>query len=80
MKKNLFLSFAYTNISLPSSKEEYEFFKKLREYNMTLNDSKKIKLIGIDMEQHVTSSTAYLKSILPKDESSLQIKDSYKSF
>lgn len=47
---------------------------------MPLNDSKKIKLIGIDMEQHVTSSTAYLKSILPKDESSLQIKDSYKSF
>ncbi|GFN34340.1 hypothetical protein TXYLGN1_01270 [Tepidimicrobium xylanilyticum] len=65
---------------MPSSKEEYEFFKKLREYNMPLNDSKKIKLIGIDMEQHVTSSTAYLKSILPKDESSLQIKDSYKSF
>ena len=53
--------------SIACNKEYYEFYKKLREYNETLDEDKKIILMGIDIEHSITPAIAYLKSILPEN-------------
>ena len=59
--------FEYFKTSYWWNKEHYEFYKKLREYNETLDEDKKIILVGIDVEYSITPAIAYLKSILPKN-------------
>lgn len=57
------------------SKDEYEFYKKLREYNRLLSDSRKIKVIGIDIEHKLGFALNYIYSVLPKEAEPVEIKD-----
>lgn len=49
------------------TKDDYNFFKKLREYNLQFPENQRIKLIGLDVEFQHNLSIRYLQSILPKD-------------
>lgn len=72
--------FEYFETSYWWNKEHYEFYKKLREYNETLDEDKKIILIGIDVEYPITPAVAYLKSILPEDDPPAEIASLINSF
>ncbi|MFA6939828.1 MAG: hypothetical protein WCQ54_02450 [Clostridiaceae bacterium] len=56
------------------SKEYYDFFIKLREYNLTLPESERIIAIGIDIEHQIGTALIYLNSILPESEPIHEIK------
>lgn len=57
------------------NRENYEFYKKLREYNMSLPDNRKIKVIGIDIEHQAGSVLKYLFSILPAEAPPVEIEE-----
>lgn len=48
--------------------DDYNFFKDLYEFNKTLHEEDKIKVVGIDIEHNIKSSYDYIKAIV-KDES-----------
>jgi hypothetical protein len=56
------------------SKESYEFWKNLREYNLTLPEHKKIIVIGIDIEHQMDTAYNYLRHILPAKAAPFEIQ------
>lgn len=52
--------------SLCSSKETYEMFRKLYEYNKAVSEEKKIKIIAVDVDYGYVQSSAYLKRVIDK--------------
>lgn len=56
------------------SREYYDFFIKLREYNLTLPEKERITVIGIDIEHQIGTALIYLNSILPESEPGIEIK------
>ncbi|KPU27706.1 hypothetical protein TR13x_04075 [Caloranaerobacter sp. TR13] len=76
------LELIYRNLKGTASwnKESYEFWKKLRKYNMTLPENKKIKVIGIDIEHQVKTALIYLYSIIPNREIPESIKPTIERF
>lgn len=61
------LDYIYKNIkgAYECNIESYDFWKKLRTYNLTLPPEKRIKAIGIDMERPMDISLKYLQSLIP---------------
>ena len=49
------------------NKDDYNFFKDLYEFNKTLREEDKIKIVGIDIEHNMGSSYDYIKDTI-KDE------------
>ncbi|MDP4088255.1 MAG: hypothetical protein Q8930_03150 [Bacillota bacterium] len=64
------LKIVYNNLkgTLSYNKEEYNFWINLRKYNLSLPESKRIKVIGIDVEHQTDTACSYLRSILPDKE------------
>lgn len=67
------------------NKESYDFWIKLRKYNLTVPQNQRIKVIGIDIELQPKTACAYLNSILPSNAPPKEIQlaidrytDSYK--
>lgn len=56
------------------SKESYDFWKKLRLLNETLDDNEKIRVIGIDMQYQQDEEINYLYSSLPTKIIPIEIK------
>lgn len=56
------------------SRDDYDFYLKLREYNMTLPENERIIVIGIDIEHQIGTALIYLNSILPESEPNMEIK------
>ena len=57
------------------SKEQYEFYKALYEYNKTLPQDKKLKVYGVDIQHQVTTGLSYMSSLLPDQEEPKEIKE-----
>lgn len=62
------------------SKEDYDFWIELRKYNLTLPESERIKVIGIDIEHQVIPACEYLNSILPSTTPPKEIQSAIKSY
>lgn len=58
------------------NKDGYNHWKKLYEYNKSLPKSKKIKVIGVDIEHSTANAYKFLLDVLPKKEIPEQIKES----
>lgn len=56
------------------SRESYEFWKKLRKYNMTLTKDNRIKVIGVDIEHQWGRALDYLYYIMPNGNVPKRIK------
>ena len=58
------------------NKDSYNLWKELYEYNKTLSDGKKIKVVGVDIEHQIDNAYRYLVDVLPKNEPPEEIKES----
>ncbi|MFA6939827.1 MAG: hypothetical protein WCQ54_02445 [Clostridiaceae bacterium] len=61
-------------------KEFNDFCNKLKEYNDTLPESKKIIVIGINLEYYSWSTFAYINSLIPESEPISEIKPFIKAY
>lgn len=61
-------------------KDFNDFWTKLKEYNDTLPESKRIAVIGISMEYHSWSTLAYINSLIPESEPISEIKPFIKAY
>lgn len=59
--KKVFLGIEYAQAF---NKDDYNFFKDLYEFNKSLEEEDKIKIVGIDIEYSIGSSYDYIKDIL----------------
>ncbi len=76
--ENEFLEQNYINKnknSISNFKNEFSLYVKLYEYNKTLADEDKLRLIGIDIEKNPNLSNETLKLILPKTEPPKELKE-----
>ncbi len=62
------------------NKQGYEHWKKVYEYNKTLPDDKKIKIIGIDIEHQSVNALRYMNSVLPNKKVPDEIKSNIEEF
>lgn len=76
------LKLVYNNLEGTSNwnKESYNFWIKLRNYNLTLIESQRIKVIGIDIEHQTTTACEYLDSILPNNDPPKEIQLTIEKF
>ncbi|MFN7115987.1 MAG: erythromycin esterase family protein [Saprospiraceae bacterium] len=51
--------------SFYATRENFEFWKKVRAYNLTLEPERRIQVIGIDVEHNGQRALRYLQSLLP---------------
>ncbi len=65
-------TFAYT-------KDSYNRWIELYEYNKNFDDDNKIKVIGVDVEHQILYAAKVLKELLPSNEPPKEIKDSINS-
>ncbi|MDV3429629.1 MAG: hypothetical protein LIR50_21975 [Bacillota bacterium] len=61
-------------------KESYDFWKKLRKYNLSLSDDKRIFVIGIGFESQEWTILKYINLLLPEREPPEEIKSFIKAF
>lgn len=57
------------------NKDSYNHWKELYEYNNTLPEDKKIKVVGVDIEHQLENAFWYMNSVLPAKESPKEIED-----
>lgn len=62
------------------NKQGYEHWKKVYEYNKTLPDDKKIKIVGIDIEHQSVNALRYMNSVLPDKKVPDEIKSYMEEF
>lgn len=60
------------------TKESYEHWKKVYEFNKTLPEDRKIQVIGIDIEHQPENALRYMISVLPKKEVPAEIASKIK--
>lgn len=65
--------YANTKGSVLWSKEQYNKWKKLYEFNKSLPNNEKIMLIGIDIEQQPINAIKYMISLLPNEAPPIKI-------
>lgn len=56
------------------NKDSYNHWKKLYEFNKTLPEPRKIKVVGIDIEHQPENALLYMTTVLPKKEAPDKIK------
>ncbi|MDV3429626.1 MAG: hypothetical protein LIR50_21960, partial [Bacillota bacterium] len=61
-------------------KDLIDFYNRLKEYNDTLPESKRITVIGISLEDHSWSTFAYINSLIPESEPISEIKPFIKAY
>lgn len=61
--------------SLAYTKEQYDFFVELYEFNKTLPENKKLMFVGIDIEHQPNIALKYIYSLLPNTELPEDIKE-----
>ena len=64
------------SITYQGSKENYDFWLEVYEYNKALNENQKINVVGIDIEHDYITSFRFLTTILPDKEIPDEIKAS----
>lgn len=57
------------------NKDNYNHWKLLYEYNKTLPEDKRIKVIGVDLEHQIDIAYKYLIDVLPDEEAPEEIRD-----
>lgn len=57
-----------------NNKKSYDFWIKLRKYNETLTENKRITVIGIDVENQVGTALKYINSLLPENKPIAEIE------
>jgi len=57
------------------SKESYNHWKDLYEYNKTLPLDRRIQVVGVDIEHQIDNSYRYLVDVLPKKEAPEEIRE-----
>lgn len=62
------------------NKQGYEYWNKVYEYNKTLPDDKKIKIVGIDIEHQSVNALKYMNSVLPNKKVPDEIKSNIEEF
>lgn len=67
-EKKLEVFFAPLKGTYEWTKEEYEKWKKVYEFNRSLPQNKKIKIVGIDIELQPISALRYIYSLIPNKE------------
>lgn len=61
-------------------KESYDFWVKLRKYNLSIPESKRILVIGVGFESQLGLALKYINSLLPQSEPAAEINPCIKNF
>lgn len=62
------------------NKDDYNFWIQLRKYDMTLPESSRVKVVGIDIEHQLSTACEYLKYLLPDKYPPEQIEGAVERF
>ncbi len=71
--------FSYYKGTFAYTKDSYNRWVELYEYNKNFNDDDKIKVIGVDVEHQILYAAKVLKEILPANDPPKEINDSINS-
>lgn len=71
--------FDYLEGTIYYSKEQYQFWQDVYEYNSALPSENKLRIIGIDVEHQYITAITYLESIIPEEDPPQEISSFFSS-